>query len=177
MARQTVQRENDEIIDTEISLQKAVTFLSGCSTLIVDCEGLHLGIEGGVLSFVGIRNVSYTIPPRSYLFDVLVLEQSGCSLYPLFQLLFCETIQKVFYDGRMDFCAFYFQYGVVTRNVIDLQVADLYTRFTLEDKKQLLKRMSFQRVCPGKDFKAVHFLLGLNACLVKHKVPAPRKVT
>ncbi|KAK7448127.1 hypothetical protein VKT23_013886 [Stygiomarasmius scandens] len=165
---------NDEIVDTESALQKAVAFLSSCSTLIVDCEGLYLGVQGGVISLICIRNFSDTSPPRSYLFDILVLEQSRCSLHLLFSLLASETIQKVVYDGRMDFCALWFQYGIMIRNVLDLQVADLHKRFTTHTKREL-KRMSFHRVCAKSDFEAVHFLPGLDKCLKKNQVPAPSK--
>ncbi|THU90629.1 hypothetical protein K435DRAFT_571148, partial [Dendrothele bispora CBS 962.96] len=185
------------LVDTKAGLQVAVRVLSACSTLIVDCEGLNLGVCGGALSLLCIRAVpsfppssaSSDIdsaggsPPHSYLFDMLLLERSKVSLQPVFDLLSSAKIRKVVYDGRMDFCALYFGYRVTMNNVIDLQLADVDSRgLRGEDHEKqmwrLLRCLSHNQVHNPRNagkYMDVHLLQGLGACLVEHGVAGPEK--
>ncbi|KAK7448067.1 hypothetical protein VKT23_013823 [Stygiomarasmius scandens] len=171
----------DEVVDTKAALQAAVRDLAASEMLIVDCEGLNLGVRAGALSLLCIRSVSDT--PRSYLFDVVLLERAKVSLQPVFELLSSQKIRKVFYDGRMDFCALYFGYRVTINNVIDLQIADVDSRALRgqgheEQMQRLLRCLPYRQVHnPGNagKYADVHLLQGLGACLVEHKVSGPGK--
>ncbi|KAE9382344.1 hypothetical protein BT96DRAFT_774712, partial [Gymnopus androsaceus JB14] len=98
-------------------------------------------------------------------------------LQPLFDLLTNQDILKILYDGRMDFSALYHGFGVKLVNVIDLQLADVKSRYvrgeTRERQSQRQRRcFSFKQVnVPRNAYKYddVHVLQGLGPCLVDHQ--------
>lgn len=168
------------LCDSQSSFLSAISFLEACPSLVIDCEGLNLGVHHGSLSLVCIRS---TAPQKEeiFLFDIVALT---CSLSPLFDLLSNSNILKIVYDGRMDFCALYHSYGVEMVNVIDLQLADVKSRFVREETpekhtKRLRRCFSYKQVNDRNAYKYedVHVLQGLGACLVDHQCSAtsPKK--
>jgi exonuclease 3'-5' domain-containing protein 1 len=161
------------LCDSETSLLSAISFLETCPSIVIDCEGLNLGVHGGSLSLVCIRSM---VPQKEeiFLFDIVALT---CSLKPLFDILANTNIVKVLYDGRKDFCALYHYYGVVMANVIDIQLADVKSRFIHQETPQrhiqrlgrcfLYKQLHDPR--HAYKYENVHVLQGLGSCLVDHQ--------
>ncbi|KAF9258325.1 hypothetical protein L218DRAFT_877488, partial [Marasmius fiardii PR-910] len=171
------------VVDTEQAFSSAVLELQQFPTWIVDCEGFNLGSEGGELSILSVRGISSRIdlPPKTFLIDVVLLTggppETNCSLRPLFDLLESPSITKVFWDGRMDFCAIYFGYGVEVNTVVDLQVVEMRRRITGENfQKQLQRLMRFfaprelQNPRKNRKYAHIHVLQGLGGCLMENKV-------
>ena len=119
------------VCDTPESLSAAIVELRTYDTLILDCEGEELGTRGGALSLISIRGVysPTSDPPKTFLFDLICLDEPPS---PLLELLSSPAIRKVVYDGRMDFCAIWFGYGVALKNIVDLQVAAVKRRMRTE---------------------------------------------
>ncbi|KAK0470318.1 ribonuclease H-like domain-containing protein [Desarmillaria tabescens] len=104
----------------------AVPVLSSYSHLVVDCEGDQLGCNGGRLSLLTIspiRSASDHVP--AYIFDLLRVKKKN--MRRVFDLRNASRV-KIFFDGRMDYSALWHEYGVPIVGVIDLQLADLYSR-------------------------------------------------
>ncbi|KAJ3727731.1 ribonuclease H-like domain-containing protein [Lentinula raphanica] len=162
---------NFALCNTPFSVIAAVSLLNASPALIVDCEALQLGTRGGILSLISIRSISPK-PSYCYLFDALALSSSY--LQPLFNLLTNPNILKVFYDGRRDWCAFYYTYKVRIRNVLDLQLVDLTSRFmrgegTAQQRQRLLRLFTLEQIKQNEaKFAHVHVLNGLAASLKEH---------
>ena len=159
------------LCNTEAILTAALPVLQGCSTLILDCEGLQLGERGGSLSLITLR----TIAPssiRTYIIDVVSLPDTA--LEPVFDILRSSNVCKVFFDGRMDYSAIYHSYGVELKNLLDIQLVDVASRQT-KSEGQAAQFRRLQRYLPYIDFysnmeayQQVHKLSGLNECLEEH---------
>ncbi|KAJ3927502.1 MAG: ribonuclease H-like domain-containing protein [Lentinula lateritia] len=172
------------LCDTEASFSSAVSLLEPSSSLIIDCEGLDLGINGGALSLVCIRSMAPQIS-QNFLFDFVALSAPRCSLQPLFNLLASPTILKILYDGRMDFSALYHGYNVELVNVIDLELVDIKSRFTRGEtpekhKQRLMRCFSYKQVNNVRyayKYEDVHVFQGLGSCLIEHgcKATSPKK--
>ncbi|KAJ3769831.1 ribonuclease H-like domain-containing protein [Lentinula raphanica] len=162
---------NFALCNTPFSVIAAVSLLNASPAIIVDCEALQLGTRGGILSLISIRSISPK-PSYCYLFDALALSSSY--LQPLFNLLTNPNILKVFYDGRRDWCAFYYTYKVRIRNVLDLQLVDLTSRFmrgegTAQQRQRLLRLFTLEQIKQNEaKFAHVHVLNGLAASLKEH---------
>ncbi|KIK56201.1 hypothetical protein GYMLUDRAFT_174840 [Collybiopsis luxurians FD-317 M1] len=165
------------LCDSELSFSSAIAFLQSVPSLVIDCEGLNLGVDGGSLSVISIRSQNET-----FVFDIPSLT---CPLDPLFDILMNPGILKILFDGRMDFCALYYRYGIPLTGVIDLQLADIKSRFirqeSLEEHNKRLRRcFSFKQVFDPRNahkYEPIHVLQGLGACLIEHKctTTAPKK--
>ncbi|GAW01746.1 3 -5 exonuclease and kh-i domain-containing protein [Lentinula edodes] len=172
------------LCDTEASFSSAVSLLEPSSSLIIDCEGLDLGVNGGALSLVCIRSMAPQIS-QNFLFDFVALSALRCSLQPLFSLLTSPTILKILYDGRMDFSALYHGYNMELVNVIDLELVDIKSRFTRGEtpekhKQRLMRCFSYKQVNNVRSaykYKDVHVFQGLGSCLIEHgcKATSPKK--
>ncbi|KAJ3823534.1 hypothetical protein F5878DRAFT_657576 [Lentinula raphanica] len=163
---------NFVLCDTEDCFLSAISLLRLSSAFIVDCEALNLGTRGGTLSLISVRPISPQ-SSHSYLVDVVALSSSE-SLQPLFDLLTNPKILKVFFDGRRDWCVFYYTYNIRVQNVLDLQLVDLSSRFMRREgkdkqKKRLLRLFSYKQIRQNEIiFKSVHVLSGLAATLREH---------
>ncbi|KAJ3811771.1 hypothetical protein F5876DRAFT_75496 [Lentinula aff. lateritia] len=147
------------LCDTEELLDEALaTTLSSCQVLALDCEGDHLGQRGGL--------------------SPLSLSES---LKRFFALIECESVQKIVYDGRMDFCAFFYECGVRMRNVIDLQLADILSRSARGQSVQTQNRKLHRYLDPSQVirecsmYEKVHMLGGMASCLKDHVLNATPK--
>ncbi|KAJ4481040.1 ribonuclease H-like domain-containing protein [Lentinula aciculospora] len=175
------------LCDTPASFSSAVSFLETSRSLVIDCEGLELGVVGGSLSLVSIRSNAPQADQKdqNFLFDFISLTQCSVHLQPLFNLLTNPKILKILYDGRHDFNALYHQYNVKLSNVIDVQLADIRSRFARgetsdEHSKRLLRCFSYKQVYRPRyqqKYEDVHVLQGLGSCLEEHacKATSPKK--
>ncbi|KAJ4485352.1 hypothetical protein J3R30DRAFT_1345120 [Lentinula aciculospora] len=131
------------LCDTEESLEDALsTTLSGCKLLALDCEGDNLGRPGGTLSIICIRELlpsssssssSSSDSSTTLLIDVLAFTRDSESPKRFFSAIVeSGSVQKIVFDGRMDFCAFFYEYGVRMQNAIDIQLAAERTGSELE---------------------------------------------
>lgn len=168
------------LCDTEDGLQAVVAIISQHNKLILDCEGRDLGDEGGALSLISIR----TVPPSTPLTAIIdAVALSKDKLRPIFDLLESPTIVKIMFDGRMDWCCLYHDYGVTIRNVLDMQLADVRARqIEGENEWEQLRRLSpfIPRWEVSKQralFKQVHRLSGLGKCIKDHKIAAPLEIS
>ncbi|KAG7091619.1 hypothetical protein E1B28_010637 [Marasmius oreades] len=173
------------VVDTEQTFQIAVSELKEYATWTVDCEGFNLGIEGGALSILSCRGIPGSPAktpvslPKTFLFDIVVLThpETGFSIQPLLELLASSSIRKVFWDGRMDFCAIYFGLGTALSNVVDLQVVEMRRRISEENVQKQFQRLMrffnprhFQDPRRSKKYIHIHLLQGLGGCLLENKV-------
>ena len=159
------------LCNTSAILTAALPALQGCSTLILDCEGLRLGERGGSLSLVTLRTTSPS-PIRTYIIDVVSLPRTA--LEPIFDILRSSNVCKVLFDGRMDYSAIYHSYGVELKNLLDVQLVDVVSRQT-KGEGQAGQFRRLQRYLPHINFHSnveayqnVHKLSGLNQCVEEH---------
>ena len=159
------------LCNTEAILTAALPVLQGCSTLILDCEGLRLGERGGSLSLVTLRTTSPS-SIRTYIVDVVSLPRTA--LEPVFDILRSSNVCKVLFDGRMDYSAIYHSYGVELKNVLDVQLVDVASRQT-RGEGQAAQFRRLQKDLPYINFysnteayQQVLKLSGLNECLEEH---------
>ncbi|KAG6817644.1 hypothetical protein H0H93_007097 [Arthromyces matolae] len=116
----------------------------------------------------------------SYLCDVLSLTSE--ELRPVYDILESSEIQKVVFDGRMDFSCLLHYHGVRLQNIIDLQLADIESRARRGERfngqisrfPKFVSRFDI-KVNPGK-YRAIHKLSGLTQCAAEHKL-IPKNVT
>ena len=159
------------LCDTDQKCEEALPVLRSSPTLILDCEGQDLGVVGGTLSIVTLRTT--TANPQTYLIDAKSL--STTALNDVFSLLCSTKIQKVVFDGRADFSAFYHEYGIELFNVLDMQLVDIKSREargeTLDEQlKRLCGAFAPREVWKNRDLYAqVHKLSSLGKCLREHQ--------
>ncbi|KAH7108428.1 ribonuclease H-like domain-containing protein [Auriculariales sp. MPI-PUGE-AT-0066] len=111
------------LCNTPQSLHTAMRLLVLSPYLLVDCEGRDIGTDGGALSIVsvGTHDASFV-----FFFDVLSL--TATDLEPLRHLLASPSVQKVFWDGRMDAVELRRTLGVSICRPCDLQIVDINSR-------------------------------------------------
>lgn len=159
------------LCNTEAILTAALPVLQGCSTLILDCEGLQLGERGGSLSLVTLRTTAPS-PVRTYIIDIVSLPRT--SLEPVFDILRSSTVCKVLFDGRMDYSALYHGHAVEMKNLLDVQLIDVASRQT-RGEGQAAQFRRLQKYLPYISFNAnieayqqVQKLSGLGECAKEH---------
>ncbi|EEB98167.1 hypothetical protein MPER_02373, partial [Moniliophthora perniciosa FA553] len=170
--------EDVTFCDDVETLRIAIADLGASRTLILDCEGRDLGTQGGALSLVSVR-VTEPIP-KTYVFDILRLHGY---LEPLWALLSSMYKRKVVFDGRQDFCAMWYDYGVPLPNTIDLQLADIRSRERRGEGEVKQMQRLMRCFAPGSinnprqrhRYIEIHLLQGLGGALIEHKVTAPAK--
>ncbi|KAJ7636488.1 ribonuclease H-like domain-containing protein [Roridomyces roridus] len=164
------------LCNTPEKLTTALTTLQDAQILFLDCEGERLGVRGGKLSLISIGVPTHHQQLRVYLIDALALGGSG--LRPIWSLLSSPDVRKVVFDGRMDQSAFYYSYNRVTMdNVVDLQLADVKSRWAFRGEKAKQRRA---RLVPYLDYGEVngnkllyqdmHKLAGLQQVVREHGV-------
>ncbi len=159
------------LCDTSSKCEEALPVLQSSPILILDCEGQDLGVVGGSLSIITLRTT--TSNPQTYLIDVKSL--STVTLNEVFDLLSSVKVQKIVFDGRADFSAFYHEYGVELYNVLDMQLVDIKSREARgENSEEQLKRLcgafAPREVWKNRDlYEQVHKLSSLEKCLREHQ--------
>ncbi|KAK7434204.1 hypothetical protein VKT23_020334 [Stygiomarasmius scandens] len=161
------------------SVKEAVDALSSCSTIILDCEALSLGNQGGTLSLISLRTTPVS-SARTFIIDAVAL--SSEELQPILDLIQSNAIQKVVFDGRMDYCAFYFEYNTRIQNVIDLQLADIQSRTlrgeaTISQRNRLIGYLLRSEVNGRRKgrYEQIHVLAGIARCLRDHDLQVQDK--
>jgi hypothetical protein len=86
--------------------------------ILLDCEGRDLGRVGGKLGLIQIG-----VKQAIYLVDVITLPQA---LKSLKSVLEDPSLQKVVWDGRMDFSELWHGHGIKLAGVLDLQLLGVY---------------------------------------------------
>jgi len=155
------------------SLDEAIGALKSSPEVMMDCEGMDLGQQGGSLSLISLRTTG-TESSKTYLIDVISLTND--ELRPLFDIIQSTSPRKVVFDGRMDFSELYHGRGITLHDVLDLQLVDVDSRRQRgEDEDEQLRRLSpylHRREIFGQrnSYTKVHKLCGLEQCLREHKV-------
>jgi len=165
------------LCDTDGILNEALPNLQASVTLILDCEGVNLGQQGGSLSLITLRT-TYPSSAQTYLIDVVRLSPSALS--PVFELLRSSSVLKVVFDGRMDFSALYYGHEVELQNVLDLQLVDVSSRREGQEEhlKRLGKYLNRGEVNGNKRlYVDVHKLNGLAECVQEHGLVNPQGVS
>ncbi|TFK50362.1 hypothetical protein OE88DRAFT_1749912 [Heliocybe sulcata] len=157
----------------QATFDHAISTLSLSRTLILDCEGLDIGMQEGALSLICLGTVT---ADAIFVFDVLVLRDNGINVNPLLRLLLTEDITKVTWDGRMDFLEIQETYAVELNGVLDLQLAEVMSRMWVrgEGERQRTNRLAsryfgFHVVKNDPDlYDGIHIVLGMANCLKEH---------
>jgi exonuclease 3'-5' domain-containing protein 1 len=153
---------------TGAHVQAALATLSQSEYLVLDCEGQELGKQGGALSLLAIGTAH---GQDVFLFDVVKLRRKTPAIRALITLLGRADVHKVVWDGRMDAVAIRETYGATIAGVVDLQLAEIVSRFTVrgEDERRRLGRLFFaigrSVYSMASRYTDVHALLGLDKCL------------
>jgi exonuclease 3'-5' domain-containing protein 1 len=149
------------LCNTPQSVHAAMRILMLSPYILVDCEGRDIGTEGGALSIVsvGTHDASFV-----FFFDVLSLAKFD--LEPLNQLLASPTVQKVFWDGRMDAVELRRTLGVSICRPCDLQIVDINSRRArgdLNGRKWVNIPWHPLHFVQHMDLNDVHALIGLKS--------------
>jgi exonuclease 3'-5' domain-containing protein 1 len=166
--------EKFHLCDDATSVKEAVDVLSACSSIILDCEALSLGNQGGTLSLISLRSTPIS-SARTFIIDTIALSKE--ELQPILDLIQSTEIQKVVFDGRMDFCALYFEYNTRIENVLDLQLADVQSRAlrgesTYNQQSRLIGYLLRSEVTGWRRgrYEQVQMLAGIARCLKDHNI-------
>jgi len=149
------------------AFHQAIGVLSRSQFLILDCEGEKLGRQDGRLSLICIGD---PLAEHIYVFDCLSPALSPAKMWPLWNLLERPDLLKVVWDGRMDYLEIQSTYGVHLQGVLDLQVAEVASRFWKENDRDRLKRLGYFRLPYGSPYShalehtGLHALTGLQKC-------------
>jgi exonuclease 3'-5' domain-containing protein 1 len=164
------------LCENEDSVKSALTILKDASVVAFDCEGQDLGQEGGKLSLISLRVIQPLFSTTNFLFDAVKL--TTMMLRPVFDLLESTDIQKIVFDGRMDYSCLFHDYGVSLANVLDIQLADIKSRATRGEGENAQMARLHKAVRPGELsanrqlYKMIHKLCGLMQCGEEHNIIA-----
>jgi exonuclease 3'-5' domain-containing protein 1 len=155
------------------SLAEAISAIESSSAIILDCEGKDLGQDDGSLSLISFRIITPK-PSKTYLIDTISLARD--KLKPIFDIIQSSSPTKIVFDGRMDFSALYHEYNITMGGVLDLQLADIYSRpLRGETQDRQLRRLSpFLHIGAvlgqRSSYTALHKLCGLEQCISEHGI-------
>ncbi|KAI0717818.1 ribonuclease H-like domain-containing protein [Cerioporus squamosus] len=161
------------LCETYDSVAVAASTLSASSILILDCEARDIGCTNGVLSIVSVSDVD---AKNIFLIDALALpDSSNPAFMPLFDLLRSEAVKKLMWDGRADALELRETYGVELRGVLDLQLAEVVSRWSVRGQTDDFRR---RRLATGyfrkmiadisrnpDEYEGIYPVIGINACL------------
>ena len=161
------------ICDTRKKVEEALSVLTHFPLVIFDCEGKTLGRVGGALSLLCLGTPVSGPDQRIYLFDIPALRrlQSHDAVEAIVHLLTRTDIIKVVWDGKMDAVEIFRAFGVKLARVLDLQIVELFSRWTVlgEGEKERLVRLGaqFQSAVQEKPelFEGIHAIIGMQKCL------------
>ncbi|CAL1710956.1 unnamed protein product [Somion occarium] len=154
---------------TPESFDYAMSILSRSSFLILDCEGNNLGRAKGSISLICVGT---PLAEQIFLIDTLSPSLSPGHLENLWQLFRDPRIIKVVWDGRMDFLEIWSTFGVPLQGVLDLQVVEVVSRFTMRGEGEMerlerLTRSGFSRIAVFNyrlQYTGLNALIGLQRC-------------
>ncbi|KAI6008612.1 ribonuclease H-like domain-containing protein [Pisolithus marmoratus] len=164
------------------SVAYATHILAQSPVLIIDCEGRNIGGLDGVLSLmcIGTERAEYI-----FLFDVLALRPFKYHLLPLFCILANSAVKKIMWDCRNDFLEILSEYDVMLTSIVDLQLAEVQARTTVNREKDFQRIARFtwgSRRLPLRTIKqnselffGVHRLQGMDSCIREAKLPTAGK--
>lgn len=113
--------KNLKIVDGFIKLKRCLDILNTYKLLMIDIEGIDL-CRYGKIAIIQIA----TPDDKLYLIDIIKLGKKAFEV-GLKNLLENENIEKIFYDVRVDCDSLYHLFGVLPKNIIDLQVIFMTT--------------------------------------------------
>lgn len=169
---QSLPQESYTLCSDQPTLQNALADLTQADRLFFDCEGDNLGEQGGSISLITLR----TPTERNFIIDVLSIER--VTLQPLLDLLSSPNVQKVVYDGRMDYSALTRELTCTLQNVVDLQLVDVKSRAARGEGQAEQFRRLWPYIPRGEVtapqnralYLPVHKLCGLRQCMKEHDV-------
>ncbi|KZT54189.1 hypothetical protein CALCODRAFT_457117 [Calocera cornea HHB12733] len=152
---------------SEQDVRKAVKVLQRAAYLVLDCEGRNLGREDGVLSLICVG----TPAGQVYLFDAVSMRVGVMQL--VLDLLCDEKVVKIMWDGRMDYLEILLGYGGALAGVLDLQIAEVVSRYTARAEKEDERLGRLQNSFFGSTlvrslpvaFEGAHLVIGMQKCL------------
>lgn len=150
--------------DNLTTFTRAIDVLSQSQFLILDCEGQKLGRKEGELSLICVGT---PLADSIFVFDCLSRALPSYEMRPLWNLLERADIIKVVWDGRMDYLEIQSTYGVHLQGVLDLQVAEVASRFMVrgEEEHHRLERLGYFRTYEhALEHTGLHALTGLQKC-------------
>ena len=154
---------------TPESFDYAMSILSRASFLILACEGNNLGRANGSISLICVGT---PLAEHIFIIDCLSPSLTANHLARLWTLFKDRRIIKVVWDGRMDYLEIWSTYGVALEGVLDLQVAEVVSRFNLrgEGESHRLDRLTrgwFSRTAlfnHSWQYTGLNALTGLQKC-------------
>jgi exonuclease 3'-5' domain-containing protein 1 len=161
-------RLNYVYCDRPDSFAHAVQFLRHAPYLILDCEGKELGRAGGSVTLICVGT---PFAEHIFLFDVLCPLITRRDIDGLLSLFSDKNILKVVWDGRMDYLEIWSTYGVALQGVLDLQIAEVMSRYQVrgEGDEGRLRRLQHQLKIPRNNkwherYDYLHVVVGLQRC-------------
>ncbi|KZO93008.1 hypothetical protein CALVIDRAFT_519588 [Calocera viscosa TUFC12733] len=157
------------LCSSEQDVLRAMGVLCQVEYLILDCEGRNLGREDGVLSLVCVGTPYDDV----YVFDAVTLRRGTATMDALLDLLSNKAVIKIMWDGRMDYLEILLTFGIHIDGVLDLQIAEVVSRFAVrgETEDDHIRRLqnsffgfTLVRSIPHM-FKDVHLVIGMQKCL------------
>lgn len=144
----------------------AIHKLRDAPYVILDCEGVNLGREGGSVTLICVGT---PFAEHIFLFDVLSPLITYSDMEGLLYLLNDSNILKIVWDGRMDYLEIWSTYGVPLQGILDLQVAEVMSRYTVrgEGEDARIRRLRGQlsvSTTMKKRYEGLHAVVGLQRC-------------
>nr|GAT54653.1 3'-5' exonuclease [Mycena chlorophos] len=128
--------------DTPESVSVVLSALKDTQTLLFDCEGPSLGMQGG-----GVVLLSLGTPQSDDVHLVHITPIGLPALCPIFELFESAAVQKVTYDGRLAQSGLFYECGgVMIHNVVDMQVVVMQAQRLADEGKSVQARA--QRLIP-----------------------------
>jgi len=154
--------------DHPASFANAVFFLRSAPYLILDCEGNNLGRAEGSVTLICVGT---PFAEHIFLFDMLSPFLTRRDIDGLLHLFSDENILKIVWDGRMDHLEIWTTYGVSLQGVLDLQVAEVMSRFYIrgEGEDARARRLRNHLSIPAAKkltgrYDGLHAVIGLQRC-------------
>jgi exonuclease 3'-5' domain-containing protein 1 len=107
------------IVSDGDDLTEVIEHIKGCDLLAIDCEGVDLGRDPGVLCLVQLAT-----PQKSFLFDVHEISREADMVTFLREVLEDKSVIKIIHDCRMDADALFHHLDIRLFNVHDTQAWD-----------------------------------------------------
>ncbi|THH29156.1 hypothetical protein EUX98_g5031 [Antrodiella citrinella] len=150
-----------------------IALLRNSPHLIIDCEGQSIGSSDGVLSLLSVGTAG---SKDIFVIDVLRLcDRTNSHLSSFLELLQEPGIRKVVWDGRMDYAEIYVTFGIKMSGLLDLQIAEVMARETVNYERDFERRNRFKwffastRIMNNRDLvplmKDFHLINGLQGVI------------
>ena len=157
---------------TSRSVVEAVSILRCFSEIILDTEGKDIGSTDGALSIISVGTPD---AGRIFLFDVIALcpGNSATKIQPLLDLFSSSSHVKLMWDGRHDNVELWETFGCQLAKVLDLQIAELVSRWEVSKEGERQRTLRLQKGYFGfasvkKDpeaYEGMHLVSGMQKCV------------